>query len=242
MEKEIKRSEKLINKITEGDIKPRPRWHFVFENYIFWSVFFVFTLFGSTAFSVILYVATESDFDLLISLSSSKIQLLIVSLPFLWIFFLVIFLAVSIFGVRHTKTGYRYSLLKILGANILLSILLGGLFFSAGGAQKIENIFAEKVSIYRSVEEHKISRWSHPENGFLAGMILENKNGEIILMEDFSGKQWEINIQNAIVRSRVFLEPEEKIKIIGKIAEENIFTAEEIRKWENQEPGRKNRK
>ena len=232
MEKEIEKSQKLIKKITGKDIRPRPRWHFVFENYIFWSVFFIFTLFGSVAFSVVLYAATESDFDLLFSFSYSKVQLLIVSLPFLWIFFLAIFLAVSIFGVRHTKTGYRYSLLKIFSANILLSILLGALFFSTGGAEKMENIFAEKIPVYRSVEERRILRWSRPENGFLSGIILENKNSEIVLIEDFNGKQWEINIQNAIVRPRASLDPGKKIKIIGKVSEENIFTAREIRRWE----------
>ncbi len=231
MEKEIKKSQKLINKITAKDIKPRPRWHFVFENYIFWSVFFIFMIFGSAAFSIILYAVTESDFDLLSS-SGSKIEFLFGILPLLWILFLGIFFFISIFGIRHTKTGYRYPLLKILSANILLSVLLGILFFSVGGAEKMENIFAEKIPVYKSIEERRISRWSRPESGFLSGVILENKNNEIILIEDFNNKQWEINIQDAIVRPRVSLDSEEKIKIIGAISEENIFAAREIRRWD----------
>lgn len=231
MKKEIKKSQKLINKIVSEDIKPSPRWHFVFKNYIFWIVFFMFIIFGSIAFSIILYAVAESDFNLLMSLSHSRIQFLIASLPFLWILFLIIFLIISIFGIRHTKTGYRYPLLKILSINIVISILLGVLFFYTGGAERMEQIFAENIPAYRGIEENKISRWSDPESGFLAGVIIEDNNG-IILIEDLSGKKWEISIQEIIISQRLSLEIGEKIKIIGEILEDNIFAAKEIRGWE----------
>ena len=231
MKKEIKKSQKLLNEINTKQIKPSPRWHFVLKNYIFWSVFLMFIILGSVAFSIILYAATESDFDLLSS-SGSKIEFLFSILPLLWILFLAIFFLVSIFGIRHTKTGYRYPLLKILSVNILLSVLLGVLFFYTGGAEKMERIFAENVPVYKSFEERMISRWSHPESGFLAGVILENRNNETILIEDFNGKQWEINIQNAVIRPRASLDLGEKTKIIGEVLEENIFAAQEIRRWD----------
>jgi len=231
MEKEIKKSQKLINKIVSEDIRPSPRWHFVFKNYIFWIVFFMFMIFGSIAFSIILYAVAESDFNLFTSLSYSRIQFLAASLPFIWILFLIIFLIVSIFGIRHTRTGYRYPLLKILSINIVISILLGAIFFYTGGAEKMEQIFAENIPAYKGIEENKISRWSDPENGFLSGVIIEGSN-EIILIEDFSGKKWEIGIQEIIISQRVSLEIGKKIKIIGEILEDNIFMAQEIRSWE----------
>ena len=234
MEKEIKKSQKLLNEITAKQIKPSPRWHFVLQNYIFWSMFLIFIILGSVAFSIILYAATESDFDLLSS-SGSKIEFLFSILPLLWILFLAIFFLISVFGIRHTKTGYRYPLLKILSANVLLSILLGILFFYTGGAEKIEQIFAENVPVYKSFEERRISRWSNPESGFLAGVILENKNNEIILIEDFNGEQWEINIQNTIIRPRASLGLGGKIKIIGEVLEKDVFVAKEIRRWEGKE-------
>jgi len=241
MEKEIKKSKKLLDKITSEQIKPSPRWHFVLQNYIFWSVFLMFIIFGSFAFSIILYATTESDFDLLF-FSGSKIEFLFSTLPLLWILFLGIFLIISIVGIRHTKIGYRYSVLKILGFNILLSIILGALFFYTGGAKKMELIFAGNIPVYKSIEERRISRWSNPENGFLSGVILKNRNKEIILIEDFNKKKWEVDIKNAFIRSRVNLNLGEKIKIIGKILENNIFIAKEIRKWEGHKLQHKNRK
>jgi hypothetical protein len=231
MEKEIKKSQKLINKIVSDRIKPSPRWHFVFKNYILWIIFLMFVIFGSIAFSIILHSLAESDYSLFLSLSHSKFQFLIASLPFLWILFLIIFLIVSIFGIRHTRTGYRYPLLKILSINIVISILLGVTFFYSGGAEKMEQIFAENIPAYKGIEENKISRWSDPENGFLAGLIIEGSN-EIILIEDFSGKKWEISIEGIIISQRVSIKIGEKIKIIGEILEDNIFSAKEIRSWE----------
>ena len=178
----------------------------------------------------------ESDFDLL-SFSESKIEFLFSVLPLLWILFLGIFLIISILGIRHTKTGYRYPLLKILSFNILLSIFLGSLFFYTGGAKKIEQIFAENIPAYQSVEENKILKWSHPENGLLSGMILENKDEDIILIEDFNGIKWEVDIRDAFLRPRLYLDQGEKIKIMGEILKDNVFIAQEIRKWE----GRKSR-
>jgi len=231
MEKEIKKSQKLINKIISEHIKPSPRWHFVFKNYIFWIVFFMFIIFGGIAFSIILYAVAESDLNLFMSLSHSRIQFLIASLPFLWILFLIIFLIISIFVIRRTRTGYRYPLLKILSINIVISILLGVTFFYTGGAERMEQIFAENIPVYKGIEENKISRWSDPESGSLAGVIIEGSN-EIILIEDFSGKKWEIDIKEIIINQRVSLEIGGKIKIIGEILEDNIFAAQEIRSWE----------
>jgi len=238
MEKEIKKSQKLFNKITAEQIKPNPRWHFVLQNFVFWNVFIIFAVFGSVAFSIILYATAESDFNLL-SFSGSKIKFLFSVLPLLWILFLGIFLIISIFGIRHTKTGYRYPFLKILSFNILLSIFLGALFVYTGGAKTMEQIFAKNVPVYKSVEENRVLRWSNPENGFLSGVILENKNEKTILIEDFNGTKWEVDIQDALIRSRLHLDQREKIKIIGEILEDNIFVAQEIRKWKGFEFWRK---
>jgi len=216
MEKEIKKSQKLVNKIVSGDIKPSPRWHFVFKNYALWIVFILFMIFGSIAFSIILYWAVESDYSLFLSLSYSKIQFLIASLPFLWIIFLAVFLIVSIFGIRYTRTGYRYPLLKILSINIVISILLGVIFFYTGGAERMEKVFTENIPAYRGIEENKILRWSDPENGLLAGVIIEDNDG-IIMIEDHSGNKWEISIEEIIISERVSLEIGEKIKIIGMV-------------------------
>ncbi len=232
MKEPIKKSEELINKIESSNIKQKPRWHYVLENIVFWSIFSLSIILGGIAFSIILYAIGESDFNLLRNLSSTGIRSFVSFLPFIWILFLGVSLMIAGLGIRNTKKGYRYSLLWVLGINILLSVLLGLLFFYTGGGQDIERIFAKRVGIYKGIEERKVSVWSHPEYGFLSGTILEKQSDDILLLEDFIGEKWQINIQNAVMHFGLSLEAGEKIKIIGLILEDNIFTAEEIRIWE----------
>ncbi len=234
MKKSTKKSQELLQAITDKHIEPDPHWHYVLKNYLFWSLFLIFVIFGSIAFAIILYAFLESDFSTLAESLNSRIKFFIASLPFLWIICLVLFSLISIFGIKQTKAGYRYTISLVIAINISISILLGLLFFYGGGAQKIDNIFAQKITSYASIEDHKISRWSRPENGFLAGTIIERQNNSIILLEDFSGKKWNINIQNVALHPRLSLEPKERVKIIGKIIQENIFLAQRMSPWERQ--------
>ena len=228
----MENSQKLLKKIQAEKIPQKSRWQFVFKNAFFWTLFVFSIIIGGLSFSVILFAFSQTDFDLLSHMPNSKIELFLGLLPFFWIISCLAFLLISIFGIRHTKTGYRYSPLLVFGSSIILSIIFGTALFFAGGAEKMERIFSENVSIYKSLEERKISRWSIPERGFLSGKILENKNNKIILIKDFNGKQWEINIQNTIIKGRMLLEKDEKIKIIGEISENNIFIAKQIGPWE----------
>ncbi len=228
----MKNSQKLLEKIRKQKISQKSHSQFVLKNVFFWSLFVFSIIIGGLSFSVILFAFNQTEFDLLSQITDSRIEFFLGLLPFFWIVSCLAFLLISIFGIRHTKTGYRYSPFWVFGSSVILSVILGTSLFFAGGAEKMERIFAENIPVYKSLEDRMISRWSHPESGFLSGIILENKNSEIVLIEDFNGKQWEINIQNAIIRPRASLEPGKKMKIIGKVLEENIFTAREIRRWE----------
>lgn len=229
----MKNSQKLLEKIQSAKIPQKPRKQFIFKNIFFWTLFVFSIAIGGLSFSVILFAFNQTDFDLLSHIPNSKVELFLELLPFFWIISCFIFLLISIFGIRHTKTGYRYSHLLVFGSSIVLSIVLGTILFFSGGAERMERIFSETVPAYRSFEERKISRWSSPEDGFLSGRIIEKD--ETILIEDWSGGRWEVDFENAIVRGRISLEKDEKIKTIGKISKDNIFIATQIGPWERLE-------
>ena len=226
----MKNSQKLLEKIQSEKIPQRSRGLFVLKNIFFWLLFAFSIIIGGLSFSIILFAFNQTDFDLLSHIPNSKIELLLGLLPFFWIISCLIFLLISIFGIRHTKTGYRYSPLLVFSSSIVLSIVLGTVLFFSGGAEKMERIFSENVPVYKSLEERKISRWSLPENGFLSGKIVGKE--ENLIIEDWNGKKWEIDLKNAIIKGRLSLEKDEEIKIIGKISGSNIFIATQIGPWE----------
>ena len=227
----MKNSQKLLKKIQKQRISQKSRLQFTLKNAFFWSLFTFSIIIGGLSFSIIVFAFSQTDFDLLSNIPNSKVELFLGLLPFFWIFSSLAFLFVSIFGIRHTKTGYRHSPFLVFGSSIILSIILGTSLFFTGGAERMEQIFAENISIYESLEERKVSRWSLPENGFLSGKIIE-KEEAVIIIEDWNGKKWEVDFKGAIIKGRVFLEKNEKIKIVGKISENDIFIARQIGPWE----------
>lgn len=232
----MKNSQKLLEKIQSEKILQRSRLRFIFRNIFFWTLFVFSIIIGGLSFSVILFAFSQEDFDLFSQIVNSRIELFFGLLPFFWIFSCFVFLLISIFVIRHTKKGYRYSPFLVFGSSIVLSIVLGIIIFFTGGAEKMERIFSENVPVYKSLEERKISRWSNPENGFLSGMIIEKKEN-ILIIKDWDHKKWEVDFENSVIRGKLLLEKDDKIKIIGKISEYNIFIATQIGPWERMGKG-----
>ena len=66
-----------------------------------------------------------------------------------------------------------------------------------------------------------------------------NLKEAIIIIEDWDNKKWEIDFENSVIRGKLLLEKGEKIKIIGKMSENNIFIANQIGPWERTEKGKR---
>lgn len=226
----MKASEKLIESIRDQDIRPTPRWRFTLKNSLLWLGFLLAVLLGALAFSVVLFAVQQTDFNVVSHLTHSRLELFLGLLPFVWIGFLIVFLVLAFYSVRHSRKGYKFTAARLAGYSAALSILLGTLFFIGGGAQQLEKAFAVHVSLYESVQEKKMKLWSMPEEGYLSGKIGQ-ANPAFLLLEDFNGKTWKVYYENAFVPPVVGLEPGETVKLIGKMLTEDEFEAAEIRPW-----------
>lgn len=226
----MKPSEKLIQSIKEQGIKPVPRWRFTVRNAVLWGAFLLAVLLGALAFSVILFSVQQADFSVVSHLSHSRLELFLGLLPIFWIILLVVFLVIAIYSIQYSPKGYKFTSAKLVGYSAALSILLGTLFFIAGGAQRLEHVFALHVSLYESVQEKKVQLWSMPKEGYLSGQIEETNAGDFQL-RDFEGNLWTVHYENAFMPPSVLLERGEQIKLMGEITGKGEFSALEIRPW-----------
>ena len=226
----MEKSKEIINRIKEENIKPIPRWYFKGKNILIWLAFAVTALAGAMAFSVILFTIQQSDFNLISHFSHSKLELFLGLLPFFWIVTLIIFLLFGIYSLHRSPRGYKLKWSKMAGIHVALSILLGTLFFLAGGAGKLEKAFAVRMSLYESIEEKKVKIWMMPDDGFLSGTI-ESISDSTFQLTDYHEQVWQINYKNAFIPPVVLLEKGEKIKLIGSKTGSQSFIAEEIRPW-----------
>jgi hypothetical protein len=233
----MKPSEKLIQAIREQDIKPLPKWRFTLRNSLLLAAFLLAVLLGALSFSVILFAIQQTDFNVVNHLSHSRMELFLGLLPFFWILVLVVFLAIAIYSIQYAPKGYKFSAGKWVAYSAALSMLLGTLFFIAGGAERIENAFEVNVSIYQSIEEKKVRLWSMPQDGYLAGDIID-VTAEALHLKDLQGKKWTIRYEDAFIPPVVLLERGEKVKLLGAISGKDEFTADEIRPWGGYRGGR----
>lgn len=226
----MKASERLLQKIREEQAEPTPRWHFALKNKLLWAAFGLAAVLGALAFSVILFAIQQTDFNITSHLSHSGLELFLGLLPFFWIILLLAFLLIAMYSVQYSRRGYKFTLAKLVGYSVALSILLGTLFFIGGGAQRLEQAFALKVGIYESIQEKKVKLWSMPEEGYLSGEIVETGLAAFRL-KDFHGKEWTVRYEGAFISPVVLLEREEQVKLIGEMEGAEVFIASEVRPW-----------
>ena len=226
----MKRSEKLIQTIRERDIKPAPRMYFTLKNTALWAGFALAVVLGAIAFAVILYSIQQTDFDLITHLSHSRLEFVLVMLPFFWITSLLVFLLIAMSSYKQSGKGYKLATGRLAAYCTALSILLGTAVFLAGGGRELEQAFGVRVSIYESMQEKKVKIWSMPAQGYLSGDIV-TAGDTTFTIRDFNEKTWTIEYSGAFVAPVVTLEPGEKVKMIGKQLDDRRFKAEEVRPW-----------
>lgn len=136
----------------------------------------------------------------------------------------------GILAFQRSERGYKFTWFRLMCLTTACSILIGTLFFIAGGSQKLETAFASRVNYYESVQQKKMRIWMQPEEGFLSGTI-EKVRGDTIKLIDFNNKKWDIDYSDAFIAPILSLENGEQVKLVGHINQENSFYAKEVRPW-----------
>jgi hypothetical protein len=229
---------KILERIKEEKIEPRPRWQFLLKDYFVWSAFGISLLVGALAFCVMLSIILDNDWDIYRYLEISPFEHFLISLPYLWILLLFLFLAIAYYNYRHTKKGYCCKTFTILALSIFGSLILGTFFHSLGLGGKIDRTLSRNFPVYQKIHCccHRQDIWSQPEKGLLGGRITGIKSISNFDLEDFNGLAWQIEKdEGAFLRGPVLVEIGEEVRLIGKKKSERVFRAFEIRPWWNRE-------
>lgn len=228
-------SKKVLEKIKKEDIKPIGKLSFILKDSFILILFFLNILFGSIGLAISIYLFRMSDiFDLILSVNDF-IQILIISIPVIWVLITLLFIFVSYLNFRYSKGGYRFSFIKIFLINLLIIFVLGISIDSFGLSERLNTVFSSNFPMYQQSVDPRYQVWNRPEEGYLAGEIREINVGGI-LIEDLSGNSWNIDISDANIRRMVNMQKGEKIKIRGSVVDNNTFKALDILPWE----GRRN--
>jgi len=225
-------SQEVLKQIKQSKISPRPKWFFKFKNFIFWFLFIISVIFGGFSIGTLIYqYENQNSFTAYYHLSNNFLESFFLAIPYFWLIIFLVLIAFSIYDYFHTKKGYRYNVLIIAGLSLLISLILGISFFYLGLGKTIDQQLNEKVSFYYQLNQQKEKVWDQPEKGLIAGTIKEIKSNNTFLLEDLSGKSWQVNYPNAQIFGRAKVKIGEQIKIVGKKQNADEFNAQQIKPY-----------
>ncbi len=221
-------SQNAMNEILQGKVKQTPKWYFVAKNIILWFIGGLCVVAGALTVSLIIFTFANSALFMRGVPHMNFVRHLIVILPLLWIIFASIFVILFDILVRHTKQGYKYSLVILIAANAVLSIAIGTIFYSCGISYVVDDILSH-LHYYHSVESRQARMFDVPEEGIIVGRVI-GCNNEYFTLVTPRGYKWYVMYENIpnlnskdIIDGQIFM-------ISGKKIDEDIFVACKIHK------------
>ena len=223
--------QKLVEKIREEKIAPKPRWHFLLKDYVVIAAGVLSLLIGAAAVSVMIYLLKYNGWEMQEQTHKSGLEFFLLTLPYFWIIFLGGFVFVLYYNLKHTKKGYRYPVWAIAISGVLASVVLGSVFYLFGLGQRIDNVLGERAPFYETVMNRPLHFWFNPAEGRLAGVIISDLQDEAFYLADPSGALWQVLLltKDNDVRTVGFLKTGEPVNIIGQIIAEQGFRADMIK-------------
>ncbi len=218
--------DKILNKIKKEGIRPKSRLVFVFKNIFFWflTIFSIFV--GGLSFALVFYKISGDYyiFNQILKDDFNLSEIFIFLLPTFWIILLFIFLFLAFLNYRKTRFFYRYNWTLVISIIIIISMILGIVFFHFGLARKTEE-FSEKYlpfySKYLKIQEAR-------KNIFIKRMKDLGLTKEILEQNPELRKKVEEKFErNVLGKIYLYRSPDICLKDNFKCQEDQIFFEDE---------------
>ncbi len=222
-------SKSILKKIDEKHIKPIPKWQFILLLVGLFVMFGFAILFGSMATGIMLLHLSANDWEIVPRIAGGLHSFIYV-LPYMWIIVvgLMVFLTTVLY--KHTHKGYRLRPSVVVAVSIISSLLIGSILFATNSAEGIERALRENIQPYQQYQELRDKVWQAPERGILPGRIVNIKEGTLMLLDDFSGKRWEVNIEDVTLPPFApKLKVGDQVVVVGEKTGDFSFDADAVR-------------
>lgn len=209
-------ADKIIERIEQEGVTPKPRWRFTLLNRLFWLLWGVSILFAVAAAGAMIFALANAGWEFRAVTHDSFVAYLIDVLPLFWIAAIVLLLLLAHETVRRTKLGYRYPVKTVVGFGAL-GVLLGGfVLFASGLAESVEQGVGRHIPLYHPALELQRRVWMDPGRGLLAGEVVGSEAGyATFTVRTFDGVTWVVNGDDLRDRDRLFLTAHRVVRMVG---------------------------
>lgn len=218
----------ILGKIKDKHKPPKARWKFLLKEYTIWGLGVVSVMVGALAISVMIYLVANDDWQIYHKVSRNIWHFIILSLPYFWLVLLAIFVAASFYYIKHTRKGYRYSVLMVVAFSIISSIVTGSIFYFFGLGQAIDDVLGQRAPFYERFFNPRMGFWSDAENGRLTGLVLSVTGRRILILADPARAEWNVDISKAESKFGAMPEAGKPIRLLGRKTGERQFEAKDI--------------
>lgn len=220
-----------MEEIKNRSIEPRPRWYFLLKRSVLWSLATVTTVLGGIAVAVIIFIFVDHDANARTYLSESIFVDLLETIPYLWFGMLLLLIGITQYAIRHTKSGYRYTTTRIVGAVMASSVVIGIVLGTLEVGERVQDYLVERVPYYNQLTSTSKDVWSHPEKGLLGGTVVTIISSEEFKLTDFQDKIWLVDIGEIDADNGSIIQPGAVIKMIGTLEDNASFRAVRVLPW-----------
>ncbi len=225
---------RILERIEGDRLKPRPRWEFVFKNYVFWTLGAIAVALGAFAFAAAVFEVQNAGWNLAAATHPDFLTFFLAVAPFLWVIALALFVVLGYANIRRTRRGYRYPLAVIALGAVLTSVALGSGLYAAGLGGEIEESLGTHLPFYRPILAEEHEWWLAPQKGLLGGTVLSLASStRMFVLKDFSGRVWNVDTSDLRGNDLIVLSRGGTVRIVGvpTTATSSVFHACFVFPW-----------
>lgn len=209
-------AERVLHRIEDEHLTPRPRWEFLLKNYVFWTFGVFAVILGALAVSASFFEITNVDWRLGSATHPDFVSFFLAAAPVFWVVTLILFLLIGYINVRHTNHGYRYSLWVIALGAVMMSLTLGSGIYAVGFGRMVEEVVGDHPPFYRPIVAAQESWWLAPEKGLLGGKVVQvASNMTSFVVDDFTGHTWQVDSSDLRSRDLITVARGGEVRIVG---------------------------
>lgn len=209
----------VLGQIEGEHIAPHSRLFFVAKEAGVWSLWLMTVIFGALAIAVTTAVGAyryATGYELT---HESFFGYAAEVLPSLWIFVFGAMTFLAVYNLRHTKRGYRYSVMVILGSSLLGSLTGGLALHLVGFGFTLDHLLGTYVPSYQSQDKVELRLWQRPEQGRLVGipdMSVVLPDGSI-RFKDVKNGEWSLVVEELPARDAELVAAGGQVRLIGEV-------------------------
>jgi hypothetical protein len=163
----------VLSRIESEGVQVTPRAHFLLREGVVWAVGVLSVILGALGVAAIIFTARYAEWEYYEATHDTLLTFGVEVMPYTWILALLVFAVLAYESVRHTKRGYRYSVLTLISVSVGTSVLFGGLLYVVGAGPFIDAHLGARIPLHRSLAETQLRMWDKPERGVIAGVVTE---------------------------------------------------------------------